>query len=237
MRFEHPLLAGRLLRRYKRFLADVELDGGEHVTCHCPNTGSMLGCAEPGLRVWLSRSHNPRRRYALTWEQVETEAGVRVGVHTGRANALVAEALARGLPAPLRGWNIARREVAVPQAPMRADFLLRRGEDEPGVFLEVKNVTAAVSDGVALFPDAVSSRGARHLRVLGRLAAQGQGAVLIYCVQRGDVDAVRAAVEIDPDYAAALAEARAAGLRVFALRGHPGDDGVELDSEITVAGA
>lgn len=232
MEFDRPLLPGRLIRRYKRFLADVELDGGGQVTCHCPNTGAMLGCASPGLRVWLSPSHNPRRRLAFTWEQVETETGVRVGIHTGRANALVAEALSGGLPAALAGWSVAAREVNVPEQSMRADFRLAGPSGAGNAYLEVKNVTAAVTDGVALFPDAVSSRGARHLEVLGRLASQGIAALLVYCVQRGDVSAVRPAAEIDPGYARALDRAREQGVRVFALRGAPSERGMVLDTEI-----
>lgn len=218
MDFDKPLERGRLVRRYKRFLADVTLDSGETVTCHCPNTGSMMGCADPGLTVWLSRSDNSRRKYALGWELVETPTGALVGIHTGRANGLVAEALQAGRPAGLTGYARLRREVAVPGQPMRADYLLTEHDNGAAdCFVEVKNVTAAVTGGVALFPDAVSERGSRHLQVLARLAESGARAALVYCVQRGDVSEVRPADAIDPAYGRHLRAALAAGVEVYAL--------------------
>jgi len=218
MDFDGPLLRGRLIRRYKRFLADVALDSGDTVTCHCPNTGSMMGCADPGLTVWLSRSDNGKRKYPLGWELVETAEGALVGIHTGRANALVAEALESGHPEQLSGYTKMRREVSVPGEHMRADYLLSAHEGgAPECFVEVKNVTAAVSGGVALFPDAVSDRGSRHLQVLSRLARAGGRAALVYCVQRDDVTEVRPADAIDPAYGRHLRAAMAAGVEVYAL--------------------
>ena len=206
-------LAGTLIRRYKRFLADVDLEDGGRVTVHCPNTGAMLGCDRPGSRVWLSRSANPRRKYPLTWELVQAEPGVLVGINTGRTNALVAEALAGGRIPVFAGASGIRREVALEGH--RVDFLLEYA-DGPGCYLEVKNVTAAVSVGVALFPDAVSLRASRHLALLASLVRAGHRAALVYCVQREDVRAVRAAGEIDPAYAEAVAAARAAGVGIHA---------------------
>ncbi|MEA5446599.1 DNA/RNA nuclease SfsA [Gammaproteobacteria bacterium AB-CW1] len=213
MKFETPLIPGRLIRRYKRFLADVILDDGRRVTAHCPNTGSMLGCKAPGLRVWLSPADRPERRLKWTWELVETGTGALVGIHTGRSNALVAEAIAAGRIPALAGYPHLRREVAHP-AGGRTDILL---EGEQGrCWVEVKNVTAAAANGLALFPDAVSRRAARHLAHLIQSVRAGERAVLCFCVQREDVAVVEPAVAIDPAYADALAEASEAGVELMA---------------------
>lgn len=213
MLFDPPLMAGRLLRRYQRFLADVELEDGGRVTAHCPNTGAMLGCDAAGSRVWLSRAANPRRKYPLTWELVEAAPGVLVGINTARSNRLVEDALAAGRIPALAGGTAIRREVAV--AGHRLDFRIDRA-DGTCCYLEVKNVTASVGNGLALFPDAVSTRASRHLALLAELARGGRRAALLYCVQREDVAAVRPAAEIDPAYAEALTAARAAGVEVHA---------------------
>lgn len=226
MEFAEPLRPARLLRRYKRFLADVTTAEGEELTVHCPNTGAMLGCAEPGSRIWLSHSSNPKRKYAYTWELVETAAGVLVGVHPGRANALVEEALAAGAIPELAGYSAPRREVRVPDAPMRADLLLQMAQG--ACYVEVKSVTAAVADGVALFPDAVSSRGSRHLEVLGEVVRRGGRAALVYAVQREDVCEVRPADGIDPAYGRALRAARAAGVELYALGARLSPQGIRL---------
>ncbi|ABI56790.1 DNA/RNA nuclease SfsA [Alkalilimnicola ehrlichii MLHE-1] len=235
MIFDTPLQGGQLIRRYKRFLADITLDSGERITAHCPNTGSMMGCAEPGSRVWVSRSDNPRRKYAYTWELVEVAAGVVVGVHTGRANALVEEALLAGRLPALRGYRRVRREVRVVNRPMRADLLLGdHSEGEPDCLLEVKNVTAAVADGVALFPDAVSARGTRHLDVLAAEARAGRRTALVFCVQRPDVREVHPADAIDRAYGQALRAALADGMEAYALQGGPSPEGIELTRELPV---
>lgn len=215
MRFAPPLQPARLIRRYKRFLADVELPDGSRTTVHCPNTGAMLGCATPGMAVYLSRAANPDRKYPLTWELVEALPRMWVGIHTGRTNALVREALLDGTLRELAGYRAIQGEVKLHQG-FRVDFLLRDHGSRPDCCLEVKNVTAAVTDGVALFPDAVSERASRHLRELMALVATGQRAALCYCVQRDDVKEVRPADEIDPVYGATLREALAAGVEVVA---------------------
>ena len=231
MEYDAPLTPGILHRRYKRFLADVTLESGEAVTAHCPNTGSMLGCAEPGMRVWLSYSHRPGRKYAHTWEQVEVEGAIRVGIHTGRTNRLVAEALGDPALIPeVAGAGAPRAEVNVPDEPMRADFRL----EGDGRFIEVKNVTAAVDARVAVFPDAPSSRGVRHLEVLQRLVERGQGAMLIFCAQRPDVDEIRPADRIDPAYGVALRAARAAGVDVIGVGATPRGEGIRVDRRIPV---
>lgn len=241
MEFDRPLREARLVRRYKRFLADVEFaDTGEACTVHCPNTGAMTGCAEPGSRVWLSRADNPRRRYAWTWELVETAAGTLVGIHTGRTNAIVGEALEAGRIPELAGYLLAdggglRREVRYPDSRSRADFLLGAG---PPCWVEVKNVTAAVTGRRAVFPDAVSARASAHMRMLTERVRAGDAAALVFCVQRDDVDVVAPAREIDPAYAEALAAAADEGVRVLAWRAGVTPDGLRLDRplEVDIAG-
>lgn len=220
MRFDPPLTEARLLRRYKRFLADVQFRDGRRLTVHCPNTGSILGCAEPGMRVWLSQALNPGRKYAWTWEQVEALPGVTVGIHTGRSNALVREALSAGLIPELGGYAGLRGEVMAGEG-FRVDFLLT-GDGRADCYLEVKNVTAAVQDRVALFPDAVSERASRHLRELMAHVRAGDRAVLCFCIQRDDVTEVRPADRIDPVYGRTLREAVAAGVEVTAYAARVG---------------
>lgn len=215
MRFDPPLEEGRLVRRYKRFLADIETSSGEALTLHCPNTGSMLNCLNPGGRVWFSRSDDPRRKLPGTWELGETPHGRLACLNTGRANALVEEALRAGLIAELAGFCELRREVRYGEENSRADFRLEFASGP--AYVEVKNVTLGFADStVAAFPDAVTERGAKHLRELAALARQGMRAVLLYCVNLSGIEAVRAAEEIDPAYAAGLREARAAGVQVLA---------------------
>ncbi|MDH4555519.1 DNA/RNA nuclease SfsA [Pseudomonas sp. BN417] len=220
MKFAPALEEGRLLRRYKRFLADIETTHGELLTIHCPNTGSMLNCMSEGCRIWFSRSNDPKRKLPGTWEIAETPQGRLACVNTARANALVEEALQAGVIAELAGFEALKREVAYGLENSRADFRL----DFPTgpAFVEVKSVTLGF-DGtpVAAFPDAVTLRGSKHLRELAALARQGMRAVQLYCVNLSGIEAVRAAEEIDPAYAAALREAVAAGVEVLAY-------GVEL---------
>lgn len=210
-----PLVEGRLIRRYKRFLADVALTDGSVVTAHCPNTGSMLGCQAPGSPVWLSAADRPGRKLAWTWELVEAAPGVKVGIHTGRSNGLVREAVEGHWPPALAGYSDIRAEVAYGRG-SRIDLLLS-APDRPPCYLEVKNVTAAAEGGVALFPDAVTVRGARHLDELAAQVAAGCRAVLVFCVQREDVAEVRPADAIDPHYGRRLRAALAAGVEVLAL--------------------
>ena len=234
MKFPAPLTAGILERRYKRFLADVRLPGGETLTAHCPNTGSLMGCAEPGSPVWLSHSSKPGRKYAYTWELVEVDGGATVGINTGRSNELVREALESGLIKELSSYADIRREVRFGRESSRVDMLLENDGQSPPCYLEVKNVTAAVDRGIALFPDAVSVRGTRHLRELIRVVKAGDRAALCFCVQRADVDEVRPADEIDPDYGRALREALAAGVEVIACRAQVSPREIRLDKRLPV---
>jgi sugar fermentation stimulation protein A len=232
MKFAAPLQEGRLVRRYKRFLADVELASGGAVTAACPNTGSMMGCCEPGSRVWLSESDSPTRKYRHTWEIVES-AGVKVGINTGLPNRLVREAIESGVIGELGGYASIRPEVAFGEERSRVDLLLE-SPARPACYVEVKNVTAAVEGRVALFPDAVSERGAKHLRELMRLKVQGLRAVLVFCVQRGDVDEVRPADAIDPAYGRTLREALAAGVEVMAWRAKVTERAVAIETPVAV---
>lgn len=215
MRFEPALEEGRLLRRYKRFLADIETADGERLTLHCPNTGSMLNCMSEGARVWFSRSDDPRRKLVGTWEIGETPQGRLACINTDRANRLVEEALQAGIVTELAGHTALRREVPYGQERSRVDFCLEFASGT--AFVEVKSVTLGFADSaVAAFPDARTERGARHLRELAALARGGIRAVQFYCVNLSGIEAVRPAEEIDPLYAAALREAITAGVEVLA---------------------
>lgn len=224
-----PLVPGVLLRRYQRFLADVRLDGGEVVTAHTANTGRMTGVAEPGSRVWLSRADDPRRKLKWTWELVEARPGVRVGINTARANALVAEGIARGVIAELAGYERIRREVRY-AGNRRIDLLLEH-PGRPPCYVEVKNTTL-VEDGVALFPDAVSERARRHLEALTAMVAQGARAAICFCVQREDARASAPADAIDPAYGAALRRALAAGVEAIAYRARVGVEEIVLERSL-----
>lgn len=227
MRFTPALEEGRLRRRYKRFLADIVTAEGEELCIHCPNTGSMLNCMGEGARVWFQRSQDPRRKLPATWELVETPQGRLACVNTARANRLVEEALLGGVIAELAGFDGLRREVAYGAENSRVDF--RLGYPQGPAYVEVKSVTLGFADcSVAAFPDAVTERGARHLRELAALARSGIRAVLLYCVNLSAVTAVRPASEIDPLYAAALREAVEAGVEVLAYGAELSADEIRL---------
>ena len=233
MQFDPVLEEGRLLKRYKRFFADIECADGSVVTAHCANTGSMKNCMSEGTRVWFSRNDDPKRKLKATWELVETPHGRLACINTGRANRLVEEALQNGVIAELAGFTQLRREVKYGEENSRADFCLTF--DQQQVFVEVKSVTLGFADtDTAAFPDAVTTRGAKHLRELTALAASGQRAVLIYCVNLSGITAVRAAQEIDPEYAAALAEAKAAGVEVLAYGTRISPAGIEVVQRLAV---
>lgn len=230
MQFESPLLRGRLLKRYKRFLADVELTDGRIVTAHCANTGAMTGLAEPGMTVWLTDSGNPRRKHPLSWEWVSPVAGQRACVNTSRANALVAEAIRAGRVAGLEARAPLAREVSLGKGRSRLD--LRVGEGDRACYVEVKNVTLLDGEGVARFPDAVTIRGQKHLRELTALAREGTRTALFFCVARDDARAVGPAEAIDPVYAALLSEAMAAGVEVMNLGLRFEAQGMQLDEPL-----
>ena len=218
MKFSSPLIEGRLIRRYKRFLADVELPNGEIITAHTANTGAMQGCAEPGSRVWLSDSGNVKRKYPLTWELVEVKAEqpALLGINTQLSNKLVAEAIENGVVTELQGYTEIRREVRYGTENSRIDLLLQHPDKAP-CYVEVKNVTL-VQGETGYFPDAVTARGSKHLRELAYMAQQGCRAVIFYCVQRGDVAEVRPAQHIDAEYAATLRQVLRQGVEAMAYR-------------------
>lgn len=232
MEFTTPLIEATLLRRYKRFLADVRLGDGEVITVHTANTGSMLGCAEPGSRVWLSRSESITRKYPYSWEITETAAGVLVGINTALPNPLVREAIEAGVIGELQGYGSLRGEVPFGNERSRIDWLLE-DEGKGACYVEVKNVTAAVAD-TAIFPDAVSARGAKHLRELMEVVAVGKRGVLCFCVQRGDVSAVRPADEIDPVYGETLRQALQNGVEVIAYQAVVSTVGITLRRSLAV---
>lgn len=208
------LIPGRLIKRYKRFLADIELADGSVVTAHCPNSGSMLGCDLPGSPVMLSRSAKPDRKLPYTWELVLTE-GHWVGLNTMLPNRLAEEAIQDGTISELQGYAHLRREVPYGNERSRIDILL---EGESGrCYVEVKNVTL-VEGGLALFPDAVTERGQKHLRELMEVVRQGDRSVLLFTVQRGDGGEVAPADRIDPVYGRLLREAATNGVEVLAYR-------------------
>jgi sugar fermentation stimulation protein A len=212
MRFPEPLQPGVLIRRYKRFLADVRLPDGQEITVHCPSSGSMLGCGDPGLPVMLSRAANPDRKYPRTLEMVKVGT-TWVGVNTALTNRLVREGLEKGLFPELGAITMIRPEVKVGDS--RLDFRLEC--DGQPTWLEVKNCSLVMGKA-ALFPDAVTERGTRHLRELLLLRRAGQGAAIIFCVQREDAESFAPAATIDPLYAATLAEVVAQGVLALAGR-------------------
>lgn len=217
MKFDAPLIPARLVKRYKRFLTDVVLTNGDTLTALCPNTGSLVGCATPGSPIWLSHSSSPTRKYAHTWELVEPTPKTIVGINTLIANRLVEEAIQNRVIVPLQGYDSVSREVRYGTENSRIDFLLQ-GVNQVPCYTEVKNVTAAVSNGIALFPDAVSKRASKHLRELMLEVRRGNRAVLVFCVQRGDVTEVRPADAIDPVYGTTLREAIAQGVEALAYQ-------------------
>jgi sugar fermentation stimulation protein A len=228
----NPLTPATLIKRYKRFLADVELGGGETITVHCPNTGAMTGCAEPGSRVWLSLSDNPKRKYPYTWELVETIAGDRACIHSVKANALVKEAIEGGIVDVLSGYDRIRTEVKFGAENSRVDLLLDSGGDQ--CFVEVKSVTLLLKEGLGAFPDAVSERGRKHLRELIEMKRQGHRAVLFFCVQHSGIDRVAPADLIDPRYGETFREALAAGVEVLAYGASISPQAILLDKALPV---
>ncbi len=225
------LIEGRLIRRYKRFLADVELADGGTLTVHCPNTGAMTGCAEPGSRVWLSRSDSATRKYPHTWELVETAQGLAC-IHSARANKVVRQAIETGLVPAFADYPEIRSEVKYGEG-SRADLVLAGPGGE--VYIEVKSVTLCREGGWGAFPDAVSTRGARHLRELAAVRGPNTRAVMFFCAFHTGVERVCTAGDIDPAYREALMAAQAAGVEVMAWGVRIEDGEIQLDRALSFA--
>jgi sugar fermentation stimulation protein A len=235
MRFAAPLIPATLIRRYKRFLADVTLPSGKTVTAHCANPGAMLGLMEPGARIWLSKSANPKRKLDYSWELIEVDFGggaELVGINTANPNALAAEALAGGRIAELAGYDSIRREVRYGEN-SRVDFLLE-GRGRPPCYVEIKNVHLMRQRGLAEFPDSVTARGAKHLVELAAMAREGARAVMLYLVQIGSAERFALARDIDATYAAAFDRARAAGIEAIAHRCQLSHDTIEVAAPIAI---
>jgi sugar fermentation stimulation protein A len=219
MRFATPLVPATLVKRYKRFLADVVLASGETITVHCANPGGMIGLTAPGARVWLSLSGNAKRKLPHSWELIEVDFGggaELVGINTAHPNLLAAEAILAGSIPELAGYDRIRREVRYGER-SRVDFLLE-SERRPPCYVEVKNVHLMRERGLAEFPDSVTKRGAKHLAELAAMARAGSRAVMLFLVQIGSAEKFRLARDIDPAYGAAFDSARKAGVEALAYR-------------------
>jgi len=233
MQFPDPLVRGTLVRRYKRFLADVILEDGQTITAHCANPGSMIGLQTPGSEVWLSRNRNPKAKLDWRWELIRVD-GRLVGVSTAHPNGIVSVGIEGGKIAELYGYTALRREVRYGKN-SRIDILLE-ADDRPSCYVEVKNVNLRRTDGphpsAAEFPDSVTKRGAKHLEELADMVAGGFRAVMFYLVQRDDCDHFRIAADIDPHYAASLYTARASGVETMCYTCRLSLDGIELNTPL-----
>jgi sugar fermentation stimulation protein A len=236
MRFPAPLFPATLVRRYKRFLADVVLPSGETVTVHCANPGAMTGLNVPGARIWLSKSVNANRKLPHSWELIEVDLGggvELVGINTAHPNRLAGEAIAAGLIPQLAGYDTMRAEVKY-GANSRVDFLLE-GKARPPCYLEIKNVHLMRAPGLAEFPDAVTKRGTKHLTELGAMVAEGNRAVMLFIIQIASARRFKLARDIDPAYGAAFDAARRSGVEAFAYRCAITREGIEVAQPVPLA--
>ncbi|WP_040617105.1 DNA/RNA nuclease SfsA [Roseibium sp. TrichSKD4] len=232
MKFPAPLKTGHLVKRYKRFLADIVLDEtGEEITAHCANPGSMLGLKEPGSKVWVSQSDKPKRKLKYSFEIIEAD-GALVGINTAYPNKLVEEALVAGKISELNGFETLRREVKYGKN-SRIDLLLEGGEHST-TYVEVKNVHLMRQAGLAEFPDSVTARGAKHLGELADMVAEGHRAAMVFMVQRPDCDRLSLASDIDPNYAAAFAAAKAAGVEAYAVGCSVTPEAIEVNRTVAL---
>lgn len=235
MKFPTPLVPARLIRRYKRFLADAILEeSGREVTVHCPNPGAMLGLAEPGTRIWVEPNDDPRKKLKYGWRLVELDDGHMAGIDTAVPNRVVKEALFAGRVPELAMYDEVRPEVRYGRE-SRVDFLLR-GAGLADAYVEVKNAHLRRSAGLAEFPDCVTQRGARHLDELAAMVADGHRAVMFYLVQRTDCDRLALARDLDAEYGAAFDRARAAGVEVVCHATEITVDGVGLGAPLPFEG-
>lgn len=233
MRFQTELLPATLIKRYKRFLADCRLADGREITAHCANPGSMMGLAEPGMRVWLEPNDDPKKKLKYGWRLVELEDGTFVGVDTSVPNKALKAALMAGAVPDLAAYQGVRAEVKY-GARSRIDFLLTQ-DGLPDLYLEVKSVTLSRTAGLAEFPDSVTARGAKHLDELATVARAGHRAMMLYLVQRTDADRFALAADIDPAYAAAYARACDAGVETLVLSTQISPKAVEVGPRLPIA--
>ncbi|WP_299297694.1 DNA/RNA nuclease SfsA [uncultured Tateyamaria sp.] len=236
MRFQTELVPATLIRRYKRFLADCTLEDGREVVAHCANPGSMMGLAEPGMRIWLEPNDDPKKKLKFGWRLVEHGGGHFTGVDTSVPNRALRAAFEAGVVPGFDCYRTVRPEQKYGEN-SRIDFLLQ-GDGLPDAYVEVKSVTLSRTPGLAEFPDSVTARGAKHLGELARMAQAGHRAVILYLVQRTDCDRFALAADIDPAYAAAYAAAYAhasgAGVETLCLGTHISPDGVTVAAPIPV---
>lgn len=232
MKFPTPLIEGKLIKRYKRFLSDIKLPSGEVVVAHCPNTGSMKRCQQESARVWLSKSDNPKRKLAYTWELVEVDNQYLACINTGYPNKLVGEAITNGVVKELAGYAEQKAEVKY-GGNSRIDWLLT-GEDGRKCYVEVKNVTLLEEDGMGYFPDAVTDRGRKHLYELARMVEEGHRAVMFFCVSHTGIDSVTPAAHIDKKYAQAFIEVVAKGVEVIAYQVEISPQAMKIERQLPV---
>lgn len=238
MQHSSPLTKGRLIKRYKRFLADVETQSGEVITIHCPNTGAMTGCAEPGYTVYYSTSDNPKRKYPNTFELAQNHLGHLIGINTTRANHVVKEAILNGLIPSLNDYAELKTEVKYGNENSRIDILLTDDNSitsnksinnkKPVCYIEVKSTTLLLDEknGLGAFPDAVTTRGQKHIRELVEMIQQGHRGVLVFLVQHTGIESVKVADTVDAKYAEELKKAFLAGLEIIVLHTKIDVDGI-----------
>ncbi|MCW9034007.1 MAG: DNA/RNA nuclease SfsA [Rhodospirillales bacterium] len=231
MKFPDPLIRGTLIKRYKRFLSDIELENGDVVTAHCANSGSMLNVKEPGSEVWLSPARNPDRKLRYTWELIKVGETF-VGINTALPNGIVEEAINDGTIKELQGYGSLRREVKYGKN-SRIDVLLE-SPDKPKCYVEVKNVTLKRDSEAAEFPDAVTSRGAKHLEELSQMVADGHRAVMVYLVQREDCTSFTLSDDIDSAYGEAYKAALNKGVEAICYTCKLTTTGIEVNSSIPI---
>lgn len=231
VKFEKPLIEATLIKRYKRFLSDVELDNGEVITVHCPNTGAMTNCATPGWKVLLSESSNKKRKYPHTWELAINDAGHWIGINASNANKIVKSALEKRAIIELAEYNQITPEHKVGDS--RIDFYLQ-GDGVPDCYVEVKSMTLC-EDGLGLFPDAVTSRGTKHANELAKLAKSGHRAILFFCAQHSGISTYNIVQHIDEKYAQAVKNAQQDGVEVICYGCNFSSDFIELAHSIVIA--
>ncbi len=233
MQFQPPLKSATLIKRYKRFLADVQLPDGTLTTIHCANTGAMTGCADAGNRIWYSTSDNRKRKYPFSWEISETPAGQRICVNTIRANQLAVEAINNGVIKELQGYDTLQTEVRYGTENSRIDILLS-ASDKTTCYIEVKSVTLLEQrePGCGYFPDAVTTRGQKHLRELTKMVQKGQRAVLLFAVLHTGIEKVAAAHHIDAKYSQLLKQAQEAGVEVICYKAEISNTEIKLVSSV-----